>query len=198
MAKSSKAMIMIPVLGLFAMFGCFSFVIVAIVLLNRNTSGSKIQSATYSESYEYGDPGNRDWGALCPEGQTVKKILTSTKDVGPKVVGKRHARVNHIGVLCSKGGKKFGVGESSDMNNDISCKGSSEIIGLRAWTTDDAVQRVEPICTEYAQFSPSEGLGSSIGDNNKYICPGNMYLNGLSGTITHELKSIKAHCGVKK
>jgi hypothetical protein len=185
-------------MGVFVLFGSFSFAAAAIVLLNRNKIQSKVETSTYSESYEFGDAGERDWGALCPEGETVSKILTSTKDVGPKVVGKRHARVNHIGVQCSKGGKRFGVGSSSDMTNSITCKGGSKIIGLRAFTTNDAVQRVEPICTEYAQFSPSTGLGSSIGDNNKYICPGNLYLNGLSGTITHELKSIKAHCGVKK
>ena len=150
----------------------------------------------YAESPEYGYSGDRDFGAVCSENEYAKKILLSTKAVGPHVANKRHDRIHKLGVLCSKGGKQFGVGKSSDMKTEVGC-GKKKPIGFRAWTTKDALQRLEPVCDGYGQYDASgdKKLGSSIGDNRKYECPNNQYLAGFSGSYSDgHLNSIIGHC----
>lgn len=152
------------------------------------------QDGNSSNSDEFGKAGKRNYGAVCSNGRHVKKILLSTKDVGPHVVNKRHARVNNLGVQCSDGGKQFGVGRTSDMKTDTSCANGRSMIGFRAFTTDDALQRVEPICERYGQFSNGSSLGKDIGTNNEYLCPDGMLLSGFSGTYSNELNTIMGHC----
>jgi hypothetical protein len=163
-------------------------------LVLKGGGSNEFVDETNSYSVEFGKPGQRDYGAMCDRGRYASKILLTTKDVGPLVVNKRHARVSKLGLQCSNGTKKFALGNSKDMQTDTSCNSGKRMIGFRSFVTNDAVQRVEPICEGYGQFTNTGSLGSAIGDNNKYICPSGMFLSGFSGTYNDQLKTIRGHC----
>lgn len=170
---------------------------VGLFMLSDSNSG--FSTDDYSESAEYGKSGERDFGAVCDEDDYATRILLGTQQVGPHVAGKRHHRISAIGVQCRKGGrKKFGVGSSDSMTTTNECKNKNDgFIGARFWVTDDAVQRVEPVCPQYGQWSGGSGasdVGSEIGTNSKYMCPDGKRLAGFSGTYNDQLKSIRAHC----
>lgn len=186
---------MIPVVllgggGLMMAFSVCAFL--AFLVLKGGSSSAYVDEDN-SYSVEFGKPGKRDYGAVCDSDRHVTKILLTTKDVGPHVRNKRHARLSKLGVQCSNGSKRFGVGSSGDIQTETSCN-SGRIIGFRAFTTNQALQRLEPICEGYGQFSNAASLGKDIGDNNKYLCPSGMLLNGFSGTYNDQLKTIRGHC----
>lgn len=186
---------MMPVLllGGGALMMAFSVCAFLAFLFLKGGSSSYVDEVK-SYSVEFGKPGERDYGAMCDPERYATKILVATKDVGPHVVSKRHARISKLGVQCSNGSKRFGVGSSGDIQTETRCNSGKRMIGFRAFTTDDALQRIEPVCEGYGQFSNSGSLGSGIGDNNKYICPSGMFLSGFSGTFNDQLKTIQGHC----
>lgn len=195
MAKSKVILPIVLLGGVFFMMVMSSSAL--LVLYTGKDDG--METDEYAESAEFGSRGERDFGAVCEEDDYATKILLATKQVGPYVPGKRHHRVSHIGVQCRKGGRKiFGVGSSGDMQTTSSCKNKNDgFIGFRTWTTNDAVQRIEPICDQYSQFQGGSGagdLGSEVGDNDKYLCPSGQRLAGFSGTYSDQLKTIRGHC----
>jgi hypothetical protein len=195
---SSRTKMMMPVVLIVGVMAMFSSALLfgGLLLLSSNKdtmSSPSFQDDNVAYSQEFGRRGEREYGAVCGDGRSVKKVLLTTKDIGPRVVGKRHARIDKLGVQCSDGSKSFGVGESADMTTESSCK-TGKMIGFRSFTTDAALQRIEPICEGYGQFTNSSALGKNIGDNNKYVCPAGMYLTGFTGTVSQQLNSIKARC----
>lgn len=157
----------------------------------RAAGGQTLSDGTYrSEEIVAGFRGPSSFSASCPPGRFVRRIYTAQKDVGPHVVNKRHGRLTVVGVMCSDGNDRIGIGQKKLFDAELGCDAGMRRIDT--WATKDAIQRIDASCADGSPAALSAmndrepKTGSAIGDLTTVTCPDGMRISGVSGTYAQD------------